>query len=295
MTTSDLLVRFAIPAAFGICAIGTAWLVAVGGAAVFRIGAAPASLPWALRVVWRPAGMVAAVIAAFLPNRVRIRLQRDLARSDLDDALTPDRWLALRLLHGLLALAVGSFVASVIALPEGVPEVVLAVLGFCWGGQWLRRRWTRHAVAILRQLPAYLDVLTLCVESGASLTTGLRLAVDKSVPGPLRQVFVRVLREIRSGRTRVEAFARVAEVYDLESLSALTSALIHSEGAGMSLGSVLRAQSQQRTAERFATAERLAMQAPVKMLGPLILCIFPCTFIVIAVPIAVRLLGATSQ
>jgi tight adherence protein C len=270
-------------------------LVAVGGFALSNIGAAPNSLPWAMRVMWRPAGMVMIPIAAVLPTSASNSLQRDLARCDLDDALTPERWLALRLLHGLLALAAGSLVAGVIALPEGVPEVVLSVLGFCWGGQWLRRRRTRHATAILRQLPAYLDVLTLSVESGASLTTGLRLAVEKSTPGPLRQVFGRVLREIRSGRTRVEAFARVAEVYDLESLSALTSALIHSEGAGMSLGAVLRAQSQQRTAERFATAERLAMQAPVKMLGPLILCIFPCTFIVIAVPIVVRLLGATSQ
>jgi tight adherence protein C len=58
----------------------------------------------------------------------------------------------------------------------------------------------------------------------------------------------------------------------------------------MSLGQILRTQSEQRTAERFARAERLAMQAPVKMLGPLIFCIFPCTFIVLAVPIVVRML-----
>lgn len=58
----------------------------------------------------------------------------------------------------------------------------------------------------------------------------------------------------------------------------------------MSLGGVLRAQASQRTAERFAEAEKLALQAPVKLLGPLILCIFPCTFIVLSVPVVVRLM-----
>ena len=58
----------------------------------------------------------------------------------------------------------------------------------------------------------------------------------------------------------------------------------------MSLGSVLRAQAAQRTKERFAAAEKLALQAPVKLLGPLILCIFPCTFIVLSVPVVVRLM-----
>ena len=106
-------------------------------------------------------------------------------------------------------------------------------------------------------------------------------------------MFERVLREIRSGRTRVEALQHVARVYDSEGLTALASALLHSEGAGMSLGTLLRAQAQQRTAERHARAERLAMQAPVKLLGPLILCIFPCTFVVISVPIVVRILEAT--
>jgi len=98
-----------------------------------------------------------------------------------------------------------------------------------------------------------------------------------------------VLREIRGGRPRAEAFTHVAGIYGNESLTTLASALEHAESAGMSLGQVLRAQAEQRTAERFARAEKLAMQAPVKMLGPLILCIFPCTFIVIGVPIAVRL------
>jgi tight adherence protein C len=127
------------------------------------------------------------------------------------------------------------------------------------------------------------------VEAGATLTSGIRLILEQAPPGALRGYFERVLREVRSGRPRAQAFAEVADAYAVESLGTLAAALAAAEGAGLSLGQVLRTQAAQRTAERFARAEKLAMQAPVKMLGPLILCIFPCTFIVIAVPIAVRL------
>jgi len=117
----------------------------------------------------------------------------------------------------------------------------------------------------------------------------VRLIVQESPPGPLRSYFDRVLREVRSGRLRSDAFVRVAASYGVESLQTLASALAHAEASGMSLGQVLRSQSEQRNAERFVRAERLAMLAPVKMLGPLILCIFPCTFIVLAIPVVYRL------
>jgi tight adherence protein C len=116
------------------------------------------------------------------------------------------------------------------------------------------------------------------------------MIIEQAPPSPLRKYFERVLREVRGGRTRSQAFMGVASSYGVESLSTLASALAHAEAAGMSIGSVLRSQSEQRNAERFMRAEKLAMEAPVKMLGPLIFCIFPCTFIVLAVPIAHKLL-----
>jgi tight adherence protein C len=156
-------------------------------------------------------------------------------------------------------------------------------------GRWLVAQRKVQAGRITRDLPAYLDLMSVCIEAGATLTSGIRLIVAQSPPGPVRSYFDRVLREVRGGRPRAQAFTHVAGLFAVESLVTLASALSHAETSGMSLGQVLRAQVEQRTAERFSRAERLAMQAPVKMLGPLILCIFPCTFIVIAVPIAVRL------
>ncbi len=253
------------------------------------VGNLPAWLRLALPVSVR----CESVLRPLLPVAVRATLTKSLARCDLDLAVSAEGWVAVRTLYTALALLLGLVLAPAFAFSPWELSAAAGVLVWFATGRWLVTLRRRREASLLKELPAYLDVLTLCVEAGATLSTGMRLAVEKAPLTPLRQVFERVLREIRSGRTRVEALQHVARVYDSEGLTALASALLHSEGAGMSLGTLLRAQAQQRTAERHARAERLAMQAPVKLLGPLILCIFPCTFVVISVPIVVRILEAT--
>lgn len=190
-----------------------------------------------------------------------------------------------------LCLATALVLGAGMLLLPGLGWLALpaALCAYLLGGQWLKRQRHLQEQSIARELPAWLDLMTVCVEAGSTLTSGLRLIIEQAPPGPLRDFFERVLREVRGGRPRARAFSHVAALIGNESLTTLASALEHAESSGMSLGQVLRAQAEQRTAERFARAEKLAMQAPVKMLGPLILCIFPCTFIVIGVPIAVRL------
>jgi len=182
----------------------------------------------------------------------------------------------------LLAVAGGQSVAAGGLLGLGFLLLLASEL-------YVRRRRQDCERRMLKELPAYLDAMTVCVEAGATLHMSLRIAVDKASPSPTRRVFERVLREIRMGRSRVEALNLVARLYDIEALNTLVAALVQSEGHGMSLGGVLRAQSQQRATERQLRAEKAAMKAPVKMLGPLVLCVFPCTFIVIAVPVVVRM------
>lgn len=255
----------------------------VGFAGSHRFGGS-LRLPLLMRLVWPLALLLEPLVGCLMSPRLASRMAQDLDALGLAPPLSPSRWMALRVALALCAGAVG------LLLPGGAwPALLLVAAGFLLGGQWTRRQRESQHREILRELPAWLDMMTVCVEAGATLTSGLRLLVDQSPASPLRDYFERVLREVRGGRTRASAFSQVAALYGVESLSTLASALAHAEGSGMSLGQVLRAQAEQRTAERFARAEKLAMQAPVKMLGPLILCIFPCTFIVIAVPIAVRL------
>jgi tight adherence protein C len=241
-------------------------------------------LPVLMRVTVPLAVLLEPCVECLLsPGRVA-RTGRQLEALGLGASVSVSRWEALR---GAQALAWGIAAAVV----SGTVWMCLLLAGGAYlsGGIWLRRQHEALQRSIVRDLPAWLDLMTVCVEAGATLTSGLRLIVAQAPDSPLREFFDRVLREVRGGRARAQAFSHVATIYAIESLDTLASALAHAESSGMSLGRVLRTQAEQRTAERFARAEKLAMQAPVKMLGPLILCIFPCTFIVIGVPIAVRL------
>ena len=247
--------------------------------------AARVPLPLAMRLAFPLACVLEPVTGCLMSERRLAQTGRQLEALGLGSRLTPLAWESAR-----VALALVPAIAACMA--DGSMAWLLlglAVAGYCSGGAWLRRQRERLQRSVVRELPVWLDLMTVCVEAGATLTSGLRLIVAQAPDGPLREYFDRVLREVRGGRARAQAFAHVAEIYDIESLTTLASAISHAEGSGMSLGQVLRTQAEQRTAERFARAEKLAMQAPVKMLGPLILCIFPCTFIVIGVPIAVRL------
>lgn len=133
-------------------------------------------------------------------------------------------------------------------------------------------------------------VLTLGLESGLNLTSALHQAIDKGPGGPLKVEFTKVMRDLRAGRTRADALRAMGERLAMPQVTSLVSALLTAEKQGASLGAVLRAQAEQRRSERFMRAEKLAMEAPVKMLLPLILFIFPCTFLILFFPVLSRVM-----
>jgi len=139
-----------------------------------------------------------------------------------------------------------------------------------------------YTMKVSRELPTLLDFLTLGVESGHNLVSAMRLAIAKAPNGPLRTELSRVLRDLSAGVTRAEAFTRMQKRVDVKEVSLMVAAMIQSEKVGTSLGPVLREQANQRRAERFLLAEKKAFEAPVKMVGPLVVFIFPCTFAFLA-------------
>lgn len=248
--------------------------------------------PGLLRRVWPLIELVAHYTGPRLSVEYRERTIRRLRKGELDYALSPQQWFAARLVYSVF---IGSFVVLMCFWLD-LSSVLLPVLGFVAGffylELWLRDRLKRVELEVLKNLPTFLDMLTLAIESGCNLTVGINIAVDKTPDNALRRAFARLLREIRSGRNRIDALRSMEDRIDLPVLSSLVSALVQAEKTGASLGTVLRAQSTQRTNERFARAEKLAMEAPVKMLGPLIFCIFPCTFVVLGFPIGMKMLDA---
>jgi tight adherence protein C len=247
--------------------------------------------PPLLRVVWLPTQVLAWYLGPRLSLAQREAILARLRKAELDLAVSPQQWFGARIALAGLFAAVFAAMSSLVGYAAPAAAVIGGCVGFLWPSIWLRDQIKRNELQILRDLPTYLDVLTLAVEGGCSLTAAIAIAVDKARSGPLRRAFERLLREVRAGKPRVDALRSMQERLDMSAITSLTSAMIQAERTGASLGTVLRAQAIQRTNERFARAEKLAMEAPVKMLGPLITCIFPCTFIILGFPIAMKFMA----
>jgi tight adherence protein C len=242
---------------------------------------------------WRWTGWcthpVAAWIGPLVPRSARLRLLERLRQAGLEYALTVDQFVA-----GTAVAAAGMVVVlALVHAPLGLPApgmlLVAARVGAAVPFSWLRDRDVRRVRRIATALPFYLDVITLAIEAGANMTGALQHAADNGPPGPMGEELQRVLRDVRAGRTRADALRHLAERLRMPSVSSWVSAILTAERQGSSLGPILRAQAEQRRTERFLRAEALALKAPVKMLFPLMTCIFPCTFLVVFFPVVVRL------
>ena len=156
---------------------------------------------------------------------------------------------------------------------------------------WLSDVRKKRDNAVIRTLPVYLDFITMCVEGGLNLQGALGQAMEKASPGPLRNEFAIVLRDLRAGLSRADSLRRMAERLDIQEITSFVSSIIQAEKMGASLANVLRVQSEQRRGERFQRAEKQAMEAPVKLVFPLVVFIFPITFIILLFPIAMKFLA----
>jgi len=160
---------------------------------------------------------------------------------------------------------------------------VLGVLGFFMPEFWLSRRIKRRQKQILMAVPDTLDLLTISVRAGLSFDGALSKVIEK-VQGPLSEEFRRALAEIRVGKVRRDALRDVVVRTEVPALSNFISAIIQAEQLGVPIAKVLQVQSEQLRIERRQRAEELAAKAPIKMLFPLVGCIFPSMFIVILGP-----------
>ena len=151
---------------------------------------------------------------------------------------------------------------------------------------WLRDKIRARHFAITRALPYNLDLLTLSVEAGLDFAAALGKVVEKGRKGPLGDELSITLKELKLGKTREEALRNLSARVELQTLTSFVHALIQADKMGTPLGKILRILSTQMRIERTQRAEKLANEAPVKLLLPLIGCIFPTIFIMLFGPIA---------
>lgn len=164
------------------------------------------------------------------------------------------------------------------------------VFGFLMPEFWLGSRIRKRSMEMILQLPDALDLLTISVEAGLGFDAALAKVVEK-MEGPLINEFRQALAEIRMGRTRREALRDIVARADAQPVSNFIGAIVQAEQLGVPIAKVLQIQSQQLRVERRQRAEETAAKAPVKMLFPMVGCIFPTIFIVILGPAIVTVMG----
>jgi tight adherence protein C len=248
--------------------------------------------PQLFRLLWPIILLLSYSLSWAAGQKYKDRMQILLRRAGQDYALTPDQFFAGKVVSSIAAFLVSLLGLALLEAEGFGTALIFAILAYFYPDLWLREATNKRNLKILKALPFFIDILTLSVEAGLNLSGGLQQAVSKSPDGPLITEINRVLRDVRAGKARVDALRDLSTRLDFAPITSFVSALIQGETTGSSLGPILRAQADQRRTERFLRAEKLAMEAPVKMLGPLILFIFPCTFIVLGFPIVMKFLAS---
>lgn len=228
------------------------------------------------------------------------RANRRLVAAGFEGLLEGAEFIALRILLGLggFFLIAGLHLLLRQMAPPGVslgPRLLLleaAILLYllCFPALWLAAAERRRQGQIERALPFVLDLLTLSVEAGLDFMTAIKRIVDRRALDPLAEELIRVFREVQVGRTRREALRDLANRTGQTDLRTVVNALLQADELGVSIGAMLRIQADQMRTRRFQRAERIANQAPVKMLFPLVAFIFPAVFIVLLGPVVLQIL-----
>jgi tight adherence protein C len=161
--------------------------------------------------------------------------------------------------------------------------IVGVAFGYTIPEFWLGGRVRKRQKAILMMIPDSLDLLTISVRAGLGFDAALGRVVEK-LKGPLSDEFRRALAEVRVGKARREALRDIVPRTEVQPLTNFIGAIIQAEQLGVSISKVLQVQSEQLRIERRQRAEEQAAKAPIKMLFPLVGCIFPSLFIVILGP-----------
>jgi len=256
----------AIIVAWSAAAVGLAWYFAsIAGDVTYVTLADGRRQERSLPVVFK-------ALLPFAPNLFPL-VRRPMFRGAVDHATT------LLVQGGYEGLLSGEeFVALKLMLLWIFPDV------------WLYRAVRRRHFSIQLSLPFVLDILTLSVEAGMDFISALQRNCKSRKLDPLNEELLRMTKEIQVGSSRRDALRAMADRVGQRDLKSVAFALIQADELGVSIGAMLRIQSEQLRARRFDRAEKLAAEAPVKMLGPLMLCIFPAVFLILLGPVVSQVL-----
>ena len=258
--------------------------------AVQEDGGTDLSIPFAERVVRPSVEAVARAAKSVLPASMLSNIEKQLVIAG--SPMRVNTFVAFWATCVVFMTGFVLFAVMVVGQAVGIQQAV-AVMGFGCLGWMLPRMWLKGKVkarqkAVLRALPDGLDLVTTCVEAGLGLDAALARVAEKS-KGPLADEITRMLREAAMGKLRRDALTEMGERIGVEELTSFINSVIQAEQLGVGIAQVLRVQSEQLRMRRRQRAEQAAHEAPIKMIFPLVLFIFPAFMLVILGPAIIRI------
>lgn len=236
-------------------------------------------------VARRFTGIGARIVGADGRDKIEQRLLR---------AGSPPGWDAERVgafkVIGALAAGVFGIMWGGGLVPKGMLlGLAVGLFGFFVPDLLLINRAQKRQQQMLKELPDTMDLLTISVEAGLGFDAAMAQVVE-TVDGPLSQEFARLLHEMRIGVSRSDAFRNLTYRVNIDELRSFAVAMIQADQFGVSISGVLRSQARDQRTKRRQRAEERAMKVPVKILFPLIFCVFPALFVVIIGPGVIRII-----
>jgi tight adherence protein C len=247
--------------------------------------------PFAQRLLLPALGAISRRIARFTPGGIVDRLDQELAHAG-----SPIGWDGARVLAVKVSTAVVVAIIGALALPASGISLVraviivpfLAVVGY-YVPEWiLRSRSGRRQKEIRRALPDALDLMSITVQAGLGFDAAME-RVAREMGGPLGQELYRVTQEMRLGTSRADALRQLADRTTVPELSSFVLALVQAETLGISVAQVLHIQAGELRVKRRQRAEEAATKLPVKLVFPVVLCIFPALMVVLMGPAAITI------
>ena len=249
-------------------------------------------VPKSLQKIWPLVNFFAYYFGERLPVEWIVRYQKSLAKAGLNYMMSPSQYFGLQVAGAFLMGIIVYICASFAGVDDYMYPTLGVILGFFMPYFSVGDLRKKREKELVRSLPIYLDFLAMATQAGLNITGAIMQAVDKGPESPMKIEFRKYLRDLRAGMSRDEALRLMADRLDISEINAFVSAVVQAERTGSSVGNTLKIQSDQRRIERFQKAEKLAMEAPVKLIFPLVAFIFPTTFIIIFFPIGMKLIEA---
>jgi tight adherence protein C len=249
------------------------------------------AIPVMRRVVLPALSQVSGRVLRFSPPAVVERLDAELVYAG-----SPAGWDGQRLLAVKWVSAVGFVLGAIVLLPAADFGVLRAIfvapvaglVGYYLPEWLLRSRSGKRQYQIQRALPDALDLMSITVQAGLGFDAALE-RVSREMGGPLGEELYRVVQEMRLGKGRGEALRDLAERTTVDELKSFVMAMVQAEIFGISIAQVLSVQAEELRLKRRMRAEEQAQKLPVKIVFPLILCIFPAMMVVLAGPAAISI------